>query len=91
LHEVPKDPVTSGNAEAGVFAYVQPYAARSGRMSGAVDYVWTGRRVRIRRWGPGNDEAPGVESGGHRAGMFGGLLGLGGAAAVCLAGSVLVA
>ena len=23
LYEVPKDPVTSGNAEAGVFAYVQ--------------------------------------------------------------------
>ncbi|MGX1477471.1 UNVERIFIED_CONTAM: hypothetical protein RKD50_006279 [Streptomyces canus] len=37
LHTVPKDPVTSGNAEAGVFAYVQPYAALSGRVSGSVD------------------------------------------------------
>jgi hypothetical protein len=27
LYEVPKDPVTSGNAEAGVFVYAQPYAA----------------------------------------------------------------
>jgi len=34
LYKVPKDPVTSGNAEAGVFAYVQLYAAPSGRMSG---------------------------------------------------------
>ena len=42
LHEVPKDPVTSGNAEAGVFAYVQAYAALSGRMSGAVDEAWAG-------------------------------------------------
>ena len=41
-HEVPKDPVTSGNAEGGVFAFVQAYAARSGRMSGSVDYSWTG-------------------------------------------------
>lgn len=40
LYEVPKDPVTSGNAEAGVFAYVQAYAARNGRMSGSVDYLW---------------------------------------------------
>jgi hypothetical protein len=39
---VPKDPVTSGNAEAGVFLRVQAYAARSGRMSGSVDYSWTG-------------------------------------------------
>ncbi len=38
LYEVPKDPVTSGNAEAGVFAYVQPDAARSDRVSGP----WTG-------------------------------------------------
>lgn len=35
-HEVPKDPVSSGNAEAGVFAFVQAYAARSGRMSRSV-------------------------------------------------------
>jgi hypothetical protein len=42
LDEVPKDPVTSGNAESGVFAYVQAYAARSGRMSGPVDEAWTG-------------------------------------------------
>lgn len=41
-HEVPKDPVTSGNAESGVFAYVQACAARSGRMSGSVDEAWTG-------------------------------------------------
>jgi hypothetical protein len=39
---VPKDPVTSGNAEAGVFAYVQVCAAQSGRMSGSVDEAWTG-------------------------------------------------
>jgi hypothetical protein len=39
---VPKDPVTSGNAEAGVFAYVQPDAARSSPMSGSVDEAWTG-------------------------------------------------
>jgi hypothetical protein len=39
---VPKDPVTSGNAEAGVFAYVQPDAARSGSMSRSVDEAWTG-------------------------------------------------
>ncbi|GGJ48384.1 hypothetical protein GCM10010121_069400 [Streptomyces brasiliensis] len=37
LHEVPKDPVTSGNAEAGVFVYVQPYAALSGPGTG----LWT--------------------------------------------------
>jgi hypothetical protein len=42
LYEVPKDPVTSGNAEAGVFVFVQPSAARSGRMSGSVDELWTG-------------------------------------------------
>jgi hypothetical protein len=30
---VPKDPVTSGNAEAGVFAYVQAYAAGSSSMT----------------------------------------------------------
>jgi hypothetical protein len=42
LCEVSKDPVTSGNAEAGVFAYVQAYAARSGRMPGSVDEAWTG-------------------------------------------------
>jgi hypothetical protein len=42
LYEVPKDPVTSGNAEAGVFAYVQADATRSGRMSGSVDEAWTG-------------------------------------------------
>ncbi|BDD74822.1 hypothetical protein GCM10023177_54120 [Streptomyces violaceoruber] len=42
--EVPKDPVTSGNAEAGVFVYVQACAARSGRMSGSVDEAWTGSR-----------------------------------------------
>jgi hypothetical protein len=29
---VPKDPVTSGNAEAGVFAYVQADAAESSRL-----------------------------------------------------------
>jgi hypothetical protein len=39
---VPKDPVTSGNAEAGVFAYVQANAVRSGRMSGSVNEAWTG-------------------------------------------------
>jgi hypothetical protein len=39
---VPKDPVTSGNAECGVFAYVQACAGRSGRVSGAVDEAWTG-------------------------------------------------
>jgi hypothetical protein len=39
---VPKDPVTSGNAEAGVFAYVQAYAARGGSMSRSVDEAWTG-------------------------------------------------
>jgi hypothetical protein len=39
---VPKDPVTSGNAEAGVFVFVQAYVAQSGRMSGSVDYSWTG-------------------------------------------------
>jgi hypothetical protein len=32
LDQVPKDPAISGNAEDGVFAYVQAYAARSGRM-----------------------------------------------------------
>ncbi|MGW9032511.1 hypothetical protein ACWGQ5_52890, partial [Streptomyces sp. NPDC055722] len=37
LHEVPKDPVTSGNAEYGVFVFVQRYAAGSGPMSGSVD------------------------------------------------------
>jgi hypothetical protein len=42
LYEVPKDPVTSGNAEAGVFAYVQADAARSGRMSGSVGEACTG-------------------------------------------------
>lgn len=42
MKKVPKDPVTSGNAEAGVFAYVQACAARSGRMSGSVDEAWTG-------------------------------------------------
>jgi len=42
LHEVPKDPVTSGNAAVGVFAYVQACAARSGRMSESVDEAWTG-------------------------------------------------
>jgi hypothetical protein len=42
LYEVPKDPVTSGNAENGVFAYVQPDAARSRCMSGSVDVLWTG-------------------------------------------------
>lgn len=41
-YEVPKDPVTSGNAEAGVFAYVQADTARSGSMTGSVDYLWTG-------------------------------------------------
>lgn len=40
--EVPKDPVTSGNAECGVFAFVQACAARNERMSGSVDYSWTG-------------------------------------------------
>jgi hypothetical protein len=39
---VPKDPVTSENAEDGVFAYVQAYAGRSGCMSRAVDEAWTG-------------------------------------------------
>jgi hypothetical protein len=33
LDQVPKDPVTSGNAEVGVFAYVQSGAAVCGRMS----------------------------------------------------------
>lgn len=42
LIQVPKDPVTSGNAEAGVFAYVQAYATQSGHMPRAVDYSWTG-------------------------------------------------
>lgn len=42
LHEVPKDPGISGNAEAGVFAFVQACAARSGRMSGSVDEAWMG-------------------------------------------------
>ncbi|GAA2876040.1 hypothetical protein GCM10010524_04320 [Streptomyces mexicanus] len=37
-----KDPVTSGNAEYGVFVFVQACAARSGRMSGSVDETWTG-------------------------------------------------
>lgn len=41
-YEVPKDPVTSGNAEAGVFAYVQADAARGGSMSVSVDEAWTG-------------------------------------------------
>ncbi|RPF36236.1 hypothetical protein EDD92_6271 [Streptomyces sp. TLI_185] len=41
LYEVPKDPVTSGTAEAGVFAYVQSYATLSGPMSDSVDYLWT--------------------------------------------------
>jgi hypothetical protein len=36
---VPKDPVTSGNAEAGVFAYVQACATRSRRMSGSLDGI----------------------------------------------------
>ena len=49
LHEVPIDPVTSGNAEAGVFAYVQACAAWSGRMSGAVDYAWSGHEAENRR------------------------------------------
>ncbi|GGJ62372.1 hypothetical protein GCM10010121_086300 [Streptomyces brasiliensis] len=51
LHEVPKDPVTSENAECGVFVFVQRYAARSGRMSGSVDELWTGS------WGIGAGEA----------------------------------
>ncbi|WP_461025404.1 hypothetical protein, partial [Streptomyces heilongjiangensis] len=34
---MPKDPVTSGNAEAGVFVFVQACVARSGCMSGVVD------------------------------------------------------
>ncbi len=42
LCKVPKDPVTSGNAESGVFAYVQASAARSGCMSESVDEAWTG-------------------------------------------------
>lgn len=33
MHEVPKDPVTSGNAEAGVFAYAQACAAASSSVS----------------------------------------------------------
>jgi hypothetical protein len=36
---VPKDPVTSGNAEAGVFAYVQPDAAEAAVCRGP----WTRR------------------------------------------------
>ncbi|BBC93663.1 hypothetical protein SRO_2487 [Streptomyces rochei] len=40
--KVPKDPDISGNAEAGVFAYMQACAARSGRMPGSVDEAWTG-------------------------------------------------
>jgi hypothetical protein len=36
---VPKDPVTSGNAEAGVFLYVQAYAALSGPRTGPADYI----------------------------------------------------
>jgi hypothetical protein len=39
---VPKDPVTSRNAEAGVFAYVQPDVALSNPRTRAVDYSWTG-------------------------------------------------
>jgi hypothetical protein len=39
---VPEDPVTSGNAEYGVFVFVQAYAAWGGRMSGSVDEAWTG-------------------------------------------------
>ena len=42
LSEVPKGPATSANAESGVFAYVQACAARSGRMTGAMDEVWAG-------------------------------------------------
>jgi hypothetical protein len=68
---VPKDPVTSGNAENGVFAYVQACAARSGRMSRLVDYSWTGS------WGivPGQPQgfrsAPQPASG-HSSGAGGG-------------------
>ncbi|GLX51755.1 hypothetical protein Shyhy01_47050 [Streptomyces hygroscopicus subsp. hygroscopicus] len=56
-HEVPKDPVTSGNAEAGVFAFVQAYAARSGRMSGSVDGDLGG----FSQVSPQNDVAPDPE------------------------------
>jgi hypothetical protein len=44
LYEVPKDPVTSGNAEAGVFAYVQTDAALSGPEAGSVDEILEHRR-----------------------------------------------
>ena len=42
LYGVPKDPVSSGNAETVVFAYVRVDAARNGRMSRSVDEAWTG-------------------------------------------------
>ncbi|SDN77855.1 hypothetical protein SAMN05444921_14015 [Streptomyces wuyuanensis] len=51
---MPKDPATSENAEDGVFAYVQAYAARSGPMSGSVDEAWTGSWGHRRRWAPGS-------------------------------------
>jgi hypothetical protein len=38
---VPRDPVTSSDAECGVFACVQAYAALSNLMSQSVDYSWT--------------------------------------------------
>lgn len=41
-HEVPKGPITSGDAEAGVFTYVQACAAWSGCTSGSEDEAWTG-------------------------------------------------
>jgi hypothetical protein len=50
-HEVPKDPVTSGNAEAGVFLLVQACVARSGRMSGFVDEAWVGSEQPLVSWG----------------------------------------
>ena len=42
LYEVPKDPAISALAENGVFAYVQPYATVSGRMTEAAAYLRDG-------------------------------------------------
>lgn len=54
--EVPKDPVTRGDAEAGVFLRVQACAALSSRMPGAggLFAAWTvGRNEEGPRTGPG--------------------------------------
>lgn len=69
--KVPKDPVTSGNAEAGVFAYVQPYAARSGRMPGSVDYSWTESRS-VCAGQPGESEPGDVDPSRPRPYLVGG-------------------